>query len=183
MQRLTVLILMLTLMLMLNACGKKEKTSIPLTQVDLAEEENMTQAESVVNSIFVYVYGAVQTEGVYELPSGSRVYEAIEKAGGFREDAETRSVNQAMILSDEDCIYIPAIGEEGETSLQNDGKVNLNKASKEELMTLPGIGQSKAESIIRYRENNGGFQKIEDIMKISGIKESLFEQIKDLIKV
>ena len=140
-------------------------------------------------SIYVYVCGAVMQAGVYELQQDSRVYEAIQKAGGFAENADISEINQAALLQDEEQIYVPAAGEvdhslkeEGEAG-DAGGKVNLNTATKEELMTLAGIGESKADSIIKYREEHGKFQSIEDIKQIEGIKDGVFQKIKDLITV
>lgn len=104
-------------------------------------------------------------------------------AGGFSEEAAVSRINQAEVLKDETRLYIPTMNEIVEEQSKEDGKVNLNTATKEELMTLPGVGQSKAALIIQYREEHGKFQTIEDIMNISGIKEGLFGKIKDYIKV
>ena len=131
----------------------------------------------------MYVCGAVLNEGVYELPAGSRIFTAIEKAGGFLATAATTEINQAEILEDAMKLYVPTIAEVEDMQSKRSGKVNLNRASKEELMTLPGIGEAKAELIIHYREQVGTFKRIEDIMEIDGIKEGLFEKIKDLIQV
>ncbi len=180
MRRIKSLLLFLSVIICIVACQKEEKNTIDLT---FQEEEISQEAEKASDTIFVYVCGAVNKEGVYELPNGSRVYEVIEMAEGFREDAATTEINQAEVLADAMKIYIPTIEELLERKSTSKGKVNINQASEEELMTLPGVGKSKAESIIRYREENGRFQKIEDIMEISGIKEGLFEQIKDLIQV
>ncbi len=186
MRRIKIICMMLCFMLLLLGCKSKkgETYSLDTATVDAVEEsaEEDSEHTAEIEYIYVYVCGAVNQEGVYELPNGSRVYEAIEMAGGFREDADTRSVNQAQMLVDEERIYVSAIGEEG-TIEESDGKVNINKASKEELMTLPGVGASRAESIMKYREEHGRFQSIEDIKKISGIKEGLFEKIKDLITI
>jgi len=187
MRRIKIMILILSLCMGLVACQKKGNESISLERVEVEnkEESEDKKQESTENTeyIFVYVCGAVNCEGVYELPSGSRVYQAIEVAGGFREDADKNSVNQAEILEDEERIYVPVIGEEVQMESEESGKININKAAKEELMTLPGVGESRAESIIKYREEQGAFQSIEDIMQVSGIKEGLFEKIKDLITV
>jgi competence protein ComEA len=161
------------------ACDKKEE-ALSLETVELAEEPN---ADDANGDIYVCVCGAVKREGVYKLPAGSRIFEAIELAGGFREDAATAAVNQAEVLQDEARLYVPTISETVSAEIEDDGKINLNKATKEELMTLPGVGASRAESIIQYRNENGGFKSIDEIMLISGIKEGLFEKIKDLIKV
>ena len=139
-------------------------------------------------SVFVYVCGAVQKPGVYELPAGSRVYEALAAAGGLTEEADEKSLNQAELLRDgsqitvytkEEASSLPAPA--GETA--GSGKVNLNTAGKELLTTLPGIGDAKADAILQYREENGGFSSIEEIMQIEGIKEKVFEKIRDLIEV
>lgn len=176
--RITVAILFL---LVLVGCTQNKEQQLALEDVEtesVEEEKNETE-----ESIFVFVCGAVKYEGVYELPVGSRVYEAIQKAGGFSEEAAVTQINQAEVLEDETQLYVPTISEIAEEQSQDDGKVNLNTATKEELMTLPGVGESKAALIIQYREENGKFQTIEDIMNISGIKEGLFGKIKDYIKV
>ena len=119
----------------------------------------------------------------------SRVYEAIEAAGGATKNAKLELLNLALILKDGDKIYIPDIDDTDEPysgvtgSNGIDVLVNINTASKDELMTLPGIGEAKALAIIGYREDNGSFSDVEDIMKVSGIKESAFSKIKDLICV
>lgn len=187
MRRIRTMVLIFILCIGLVACknGENDQISLKQAELELAEEHTDENTESTEDTeyIFVYVCGAVNREGVYELPSGSRVYQAIEVAGGFREDADKNSVNQAEVLEDEEQIYVPVIGEEVSPVSEEEGKVNINKASKEELMTLPGVGESRAESIIKYREDVGAFQNIEDIMQVSGIKEGLFEKIKDLITV
>lgn len=187
MRRIRIIILILSLFLSLVACRKGDGENFSLEVADSGltsenAEESLEEAENAAY-IFVHVCGAVNQEGVYELPKGSRVYEAIDVAGGFREDADTKTVNQAELLEDEERIYVPTIGESIQSNSEEDGKVNINKATKEELMTLPGVGESRAESIIKYREEQGSFQKIEDIMQVSGIKEGLFDKIKDLITI
>ena len=160
-----------------------------------------TQVEvdnSKAAGIYVYICGEVANPGVYELSEDSRIYEAVDAAGGFTENAARESINLASRVSDgmqitiytkEEAASLPAGGTSaGKNSGQDQmsgssSLVNLNTATKEELMTLKGIGESKAEDIIRYREKSGGFKKIEDIMKISGIKEAGFQKIKDSITV
>lgn len=172
------------IMLFCFGCTSDETYQISLDEVQSEEAEQTEEGKATQeDSIFVYVCGAVQQEGVYELPAGSRVYQAIEKAGGFLENAAITQINQAEVLEDEAQIYVPTVDELAEIQAEEDGKVNLNTASKEELMTLPGVGEAKANSIIQYREEQGKFQTIEDVMQISGIKEGLFEKIKDYIKV
>lgn len=180
MRRWKIIFLMLLVLIGLVSCGAKEEETLSLESVDTQEETGDTD---ISGDIYVYVCGAVCREGVYKLPAGSRIYEAVEMAGGFREDAATAEVNQAEVLQDEARLYVPTISETISEEAEDDGKINLNKATKEELMTLPGVGASRADSIIQYRNENGGFKSIEEIMQISGIKEGLFEKIKDLIKV
>lgn len=139
--------------------------------------------------IYVHICGAVINPGVYQVPAGTRVYQALELAGGSSDDAYLSGINLADKLADGQKVYIPAEGEnaEGILSIDSGGvqsvMININTASEAELMTLPGIGQSRAKDIINYRVKNGLFESINDIMKVSGIKEAAFEKIKDLIKV
>lgn len=168
----------------LSACTKDTVYLDQTTEMRIAETE-MPDEETAPAFCYVYVCGAVAAPGVYELPEGSRVCDAIEKAGGFTEDAAV-SVNLAEKVSDGQMIQI-VTGEEA-TQIQSepesaDGRVNLNTATAEQLMTLTGIGQAKADSIITYRTEHGSFQSIEDIMNISGIKEGVFVKIKDSITV
>ena len=144
-------------------------------------------AEATMPMCFVHICGEVKVPGVYELPEGSRVFEAVKAAGGFTEEASEESLNLAGVIADGMQIVILSKEEadqsQAEAKAQEAGLININKASKEQLMTLPGIGESRAEDIIRYREDSGGFQKIEDIMKVSGIKDAAFQKIKDSIVV
>lgn len=156
----------------------------------------VSETEAMAPAFVVHVCGEVVNPGIYELPAGSRIYEAVKAAGGFTENASEESVNLASPIEDGVQIRIYS-KEEAETlalgaasfdgfEASGEGKepvVNLNTATKEELMTLSGIGESRAEDIIRYREENGGFQNIEDIMKVSGIKDAAFQKIKDRITV
>ena len=166
------------------------------------------QESTALSTVFVHVCGCVEKPGVYELPEGSRIYEAIEAAGGLTEEGAGDFLNLALPTEDGMKVEVPdrelarllreqGISPEG-TALgrgQTAGsdplggqapggpKVNLNTAGREELMTLDGIGETRAEAIIRYRETYGGFQSIEDVMNVSGIKEGAFEKIKDDITV
>lgn len=177
-------------------------------QEPFRDENGSVQGESTVETqeyvenseksgVYVYICGEVAAPGVYELSKDSRIYEAVDAAGGFTENAARESVNLASKVSDgmqitiynrEEAASLPAgsgsaVGNTGQGGTSGSGLVNLNTATKEELMTLKGIGEAKAEDIIRYREKSGGFKKIEDIMKISGIKEAGFQKIKDDITV
>jgi competence protein ComEA len=143
----------------------------------------------------VYVSGAVAHPDVYELPYDSIVKDAIEAAGGPTGEADLDRINMARRVHDEEQIYVPRKGEESlpvsppsgpslpSPSSQGGGKVNINTATAEELSTLPGIGPTKAQSIIDYRTTNGPFQSIEDIKKVRGIGDATFEKLKDKITV
>ena len=129
--------------------------------------------------------------GVYELAGDARVYEAIALAGGLNDAAAGEALNQASTVTDGERIYIPTAEElekgivDGQTAqvtgTDNQGQININTAAKEELKTLPGIGDAKADSIISYREANGGFQTVEELMQVEGIKEGVFNKIKDRV--
>ena len=155
--------------------------------VDLSEETEETE-ETEATQICVYVCGQVQAPGVYYLDAGSRICDAVSAAGGCLDTADTCAVNQAERLVDGSRIYIP---QEGETAVsistgdipQADGLVHLNRADKETLMTLPGIGETKADAILEYRDSHGGFTKKEELMDIPGIKDGVFRKIEDYITV
>lgn len=167
-----------------NGCGSTALDTQDLAAMSFGEETTETEiaTESVSQAeIYVYVCGEVCNPGVYVFPKEARVYEAIEAAGGLTAYADASGVNQADVLNDGMMIDVPkhVFGTEEE----DDGLVNINTASEEELMTLSGIGQSKAKAIISYRTQNGPFQNAEDIMQIPGIKEGVFVKIQDSIKV
>lgn len=182
-------LLLFLLTSILCGCGKKavlyEHTAGEETAdtVQTEAEEN----EELTASVWVYVCGEVASPGVYELPEGSRITDAVEAAGGMTEDAAGTYLNLAQLVSDGQKIEVPS-AEEAKTlteaaEVSASGVVNLNRATEAELMTLPGIGESKAKEIIRYRESKGGFQKPEDLMNISGIKEGVYNKIKDQITI
>lgn len=149
----------------------------------LDTEQASTQSQE---DVYVYVCGHVRQPGVYCLKAGSRICEAISLAGGILEDGRAEALNQAQPVADGQTLYVPGIDEEQEEGGSEDfedGLVDINKAAKEELMTLPGIGESKALSIIQYREEHGLFESVEELMEIPGIKEGIFNKIKNSIKV
>lgn len=158
-----------------------------LEVVEITKEPTETEVYSKVK-IVVHVCGAVENPGVYELEEDSRVYQAIAKAGGVLESAAPEQLNQAACLFDGQQLYIPFQGEESpvagsqEQNFEQTG-VNINTAGKEELMTLPGIGESKAEAIISYREEHGDFKDIQELTNIAGIKTSVYEKIKELVRI
>lgn len=176
----------------LGGC-KSEPQVMKHSEDSLESDEKQISSTAVpetdrVKEVYVYVTGKVKNPNVYRVPEDYRIYQVIELAGGFLEDAETRNINLADKIFDGMQITVYAVGEEAvQVYGQDDGSlssmININTASKEELMTLPGIGEAKAESIISFRNENGHFDSIEDIMKISGIKEGAFEKIKSYITV
>lgn len=145
--------------------------------------EDVGTQDQTDEELCVYVCGAVKKAGVYRLAAGSRVQDAIEAAGGFSKYADQTGLNLAALLEDEMQIVVETLQDETAVDSPKDKKVNLNSADKETLMTLPGVGEAKAESIIQYRKEHGRFKKKEDIMNVSGIKEGLFTKIKDLVTV
>lgn len=187
--------------------GNDSRTSAGKNSGSTGSDSTALTNQSTEQDIcYVYVCGAVKEPGVYELEAGARIYEAVDAAGGLTEEADFSSVNQAEKVSDGQMVKIltkeeaEALGEtpdsvetpdsgNGETAVsgnaetEQDGRININLASAEELMTLPGIGRAKADSIISYRESSGGFSSIEEIMQVEGIKEGVFNRVKDSIKV
>lgn len=141
--------------------------------------------------VYVYVCGSVVTPGVYELEQGSRVCDALEAAGGFSEGADENRINLAAGVRDGEMIFFPMEGEEipdaaagyayGIEGSAEGGLININTADVTLLCTLPGIGESKAKAIIRYREEHGAFRDITEIRNVSGIGENLYRDIADLI--
>lgn len=171
------------------------------TEQDLSQDNHTDNSitdtsieDTSLSNIYVYVCGSVNAPGVYEFPQGTRIFKAIEVAGGLTDTAKPESINLADVLNDGDKIYIPDINDETLPSDVNsdnsslmgsasNGLININTASKTELMSIPGIGESKANAIIAYRESTGSFATIEDVMKVNGIKNAAFEKMKDYITV
>lgn len=138
------------------------------------------------DTFLVHVSGAVNNPGVYELKGGSRVIDAIELAGGITEDADPHAINLAKKVTDEEKVHVPKQGEnigDGNLTQSENNKVNINLAGQSELETLPGIGPVLAKRIITHREQNGKFQKPEDITNVTGIGTKRFEELKNLISV
>lgn len=143
------------------------------------EASNITPNNYAIETdIVVEIKGEVKKPNIYHMKDGDRVYELIEIAGGYTSNADDSKVNKALKLVDEMVIYIPSIIKNNDSS-----KVSLNNATLEELMTLSSIGEAKALNIIKYREEKGFFNTIEEIMKVPGISETIFEKIKDDITI
>ena len=158
------------------------------------KDSEYPEADDTGKTVFVYVCGAVCQPGVYELSAQSRAYEAVAMAGGLLENARSDAVNLAEVLTDGQKLHIPYIGEDavaeasGQTTATDskeatDATVNINTATVDMLMTLKGIGQTRAEDIIAYREKHGSFQNKEDIMNVEAIKQGTYDKIKDNISV
>lgn len=163
--------------------------------------ENMTEVsvhEAETQMVYIYVCGAVELPGVYCLRQGSRLYEAVEMAGGLAGNADDTCLNMARTIADGEQVVILAqeeaalLRESGtyfpespgqEVSAGDSGLVNINTATIAELTSVSGIGESRAKAIIEYREKNGSFRSIEEIKKVEGIKDGLFSKIKDKIKI
>ena len=171
-------------------------TQTGFPEENILPEESGTDPE-LQEEVVVYVCGAVNTPGVYILPLGSRLYEALDLAGGLSENADASYHNLARCISDGERIYILSLeetkelsasrqvaGEEvTESNSSQSGLVNLNTATLEQMMTLPGIGEAKAKDILEYRTRIGQFTSAEEIKNVSGIGDAMFERIKDKITV
>jgi len=168
-------------------------------------EENVINVviEETVTTIFIDIGGAVNVSGLFALPAGSRVADAIEAAGGLTENAEIKYINRAFVLSDGDRLYIPTISEvQDGTAPPTAGQVsssggaaaspgtetgsvliNINTAGSDELQKLSGVGPVTAQKIIDYRSKRGDFKRIEDLMNVSGIGVKTFEKLRDYITI
>ena len=184
------LILLFALIFPIAACGKSDGAFLYEEEFNmdegLNEDEDSPVKEDSEEYVYVSILGLVQNPGVYVLKKGSRMYEAINEAGGVIEDGDISTVNLVDIIEDGTQIIIKPMNENGGNQapgIGSDGKVNINTADSNTLCTIPGIGPSRAKDIISYREKNGRFKKIEDIMNVSGIKEGTFGKIKDSITV
>lgn len=192
----------MTILFAAGCAGQNNTTYSLKGELPLAEEDTSGGADSTArntdsDTVLVHICGEVQTPGVYELTADSRICDVLLLAGGFTADADTEAVNMAAGIEDGMQIVIPAETDRTSETTGNSsdrtgetaaGKtesqlVNINKADKETLMSLPGIGAGKAEAVIAYREAGGVFKDIKDIMLVDGIKEGVYAKIKDKICV
>lgn len=184
--------------------SEQEKSSSSFSSA-ASSSSSVSQASSNSSSqnkeVTCDISGAVKHQGVYTLKNGARLQELIEAAGGLKSNAQLKAINRAMTLKDQDKIHIPYKGEKvdpattvsgNSTSEKNDAssssssdgeKININTASAADLQKLNGIGEKRAEQIIAYREQNGDFKKIEDLMQVSGIGEKTFAALKDQLAI
>ena len=160
---------------------------------DSVSEKEVKKEEPVEQDLItVDVKGAVKSPGIYDLPVGSRVNDAVQKAGGLTDQADSKSLNLAQKVSDEALVYVPSKGEEAASqqtasgtasSTSKEKKVNLNKASLEELKQVKGLGAKRAQDIIDHREANGKFKSVDELKKVSGIGAKTIEKLKDYVTV
>ncbi|WP_077804958.1 helix-hairpin-helix domain-containing protein [Streptococcus mitis] len=159
---------------------------------DSSTEKDVKEEPLEQDLITVDVKGAVKSPGIYDLPVGSRVNDAVQKAGGLTEQADSKLLNLAQKVSDEALVYVPTKGEETASQQAGSGtasstskekKVNLNKASLEELKQVKGLGGKRAQDIIDHREANGKFKSVDELKKVSGIGAKTIEKLKDYVTV
>ncbi|MEB9840361.1 helix-hairpin-helix domain-containing protein [Bacillus cereus] len=165
-----------------------ERTPITMNvqekEIEKKGKPKISDTKEQKRTIIIDVKGAVSKEGVYEMKEGDRVKDAVQKAGGFLSEVDMKKVNLAQIVQDQMLLYIPSKNESEQvvlTSSKEDGKIRINTAAKEQLEKITGIGSRKAESILKYREEHGPFQKIEDLLEIDGIGAKSLEKIKGQI--
>lgn len=173
---------------------KEEETISQPTLFSTSQSVLETTSATVSEEWYVDVKGAVNKTGMYRIKEGMRLMDVIGLAGGFTAEADQNQINFSKLLADQEIVYVPKVGEEIPTineetkSAQNktedtNKKININTADASELQQLSGIGEKRAADIINYREANGSFQAIEDLMKVSGIGEKTLENLKDSITI
>lgn len=180
----------------LSENNKNQSTDFSKNKSNNIPSATGVNSPSKQNTVTVDIAGAVKHSGVYTLKNGARLNDLLKVCGGLTDKAETRAINRAALLKDQDQIYVPHIGEKienvpavgntttanssaSDSASSNSEQVHLNSATVEDLQKLNGVGQKKAEQIIAYRDQNGGFKQIEDLTKVTGIGEKTFEKLKD----
>ncbi|WP_047986346.1 helix-hairpin-helix domain-containing protein [Ornithinibacillus californiensis] len=158
-------------------------TLIPVEADNAIEINSMSDVK--VSKILVDIKGEVKQPGVYEMDDNARVQDVVLLAGGFTKEADQNQINLAQKVFDEMIIIVPKMGQEGSQSATQaqTSKIRINYATVEEIQKLPGIGPSKANAIVEYREENGYFKKVEDLLEVSGIGEKTLEALKEEIQV
>lgn len=174
--------------------GKQQPTGMPVEKA-ATQVQQTAKTDRKSGKLFVDVKGAVNKPGVYELKRGSRIAEAVNQAGGFRPDADSNQVNLAKQVNDQQMIYVPMKGEQvpqegssasaaaGQQAGSDSKVVNLNTATKEQLTTVTGIGDKKADLILAYRQQHGQFSRVEDLKNITGFGDKTIAKIKDQLSV
>ncbi|EME8252469.1 helix-hairpin-helix domain-containing protein [Enterococcus faecium] len=160
-------------------------------------EGNTVEEDARPKVMYTDIKGSVKEPGIYSFSSEERVYDVLKRAGGLLEEADSDRINFSAKIEDQQVLYIPAVGEEQPEHLNQSAspegkqstadtepsKININTASPSELQQIPGIGSVKAQEIIRFREENGSFQKVEDLQEISGIGEKTVEKLKNFVTI
>ncbi|WP_445448126.1 helix-hairpin-helix domain-containing protein [Enterococcus lactis] len=160
-------------------------------------EGNTVEEDARPKVMYTDIKGSVKEPGIYSFSSEERVYDVQKRAGGLLEEADSDRINFSAKIEDQQVLYIPAVGEEPPEHLNQSAspegkqstadtepsKININTASPSELQQIPGIGSVKAQEIIRFREENGSFQKVEDLQEISGIGEKTVEKLKNFVTI
>ncbi|WP_253248196.1 helix-hairpin-helix domain-containing protein [Enterococcus faecium] len=160
-------------------------------------EGNTVEEDARPKVMYTDIKGSVKEPGIYLFSSEERVYDVLKRAGGLLEEADSDRINFSAKIEDQQVLYIPAVGEEPPEHLNQSAspegkqstadtepsKININTASPSELQQIPGIGSVKAQEIIRFREENGSFQKVEDLQEISGIGEKTVEKLKNFVTI
>ncbi|EMF0556577.1 competence protein ComEA [Enterococcus faecium] len=160
-------------------------------------EGNTGEEDARPKVMYTDIKGSVKEPGIYSFSSEERVYDVLKRAGGLLEEADSDRINFSAKIEDQQVLYIPAVGEEPPEHLNQSAspegkqstadtepsKININTASPSELQQIPGIGSVKAQEIIRFREENGSFQKVEDLQEISGIGEKTVEKLKNFVTI
>ncbi len=170
---------------LLDRSDESTKNGYSILSSEQTEKFSVTGLSQEEREIAVFVTGEVNAPGLIRLSAGARATDAVEMAGGFTENADRSGINLAAFLSDGDMIRVPAKdGQDGaDGAVLPDGRIDINRADTEVLKTLPGIGEAKAEAILRYREEHGAFLRAEDLMKVPGIGEGLYKSLEDRIGI
>jgi competence protein ComEA len=170
-------------------CAALFSATAPRGESTVIDADPQTHAP-VAAGIFVHILGEVQSPGLYELREGDRAVDAVAAAGGFTEDADQSQLNLARFVTDGEQIVVPKVGETppvtsgGPTDgVDGSGKVNLNTADASQLETLPRIGPAMAARIIAWRDENGRFTAVEDLLSVTGIGEKTFDGLRELVTV
>lgn len=174
---------------MLSPFSSSEENQLP--------EGNTVEEDVRPKVMYTDIKGSVKEPGIYSFSSEERVYDVLKRAGGLLEEADSDRINFSAKIEDQQVLYIPAVGEElpehldqlvspegkQSTADSEPSKININTASPSELQQIPGVGSVKAQEIIRFREENGSFQKVEDLQEISGIGEKTVEKLKNFVTI